>query len=132
MMVSCNSIMYIIKFNNCIFVKIEHNCWEVLIYTENMLLRKQLHFLSNSMLIVVSTANLCSNLTSPSNGEINKVSVEFGDSVRYNCSYGYMLVGKSTRLCDADCTGNQCQLSGVKPTCESALMYCYFSFKCQF
>ena len=124
--------MYIIKFNKCIFVKIEHNCWEVLIYTENMLRRKHLHFMSNSMLIVVFTANLCSNLTSPSNGVINKVSVEFGDSVRYNCSYGYMLVGKSTRLCDTVCTGNQCKLSGVKPTCESGLMYCYLSLKCQF
>ena len=70
------------------------------------------------MLMFYFAASTCFNVTTPSNGAVNKSSVTFGDYVEYKCSYGYWLVGQPTRRCDTNCTGNQCQLSGVKPVCN--------------
>ena len=69
-------------------------------------------------IFIVVTANSCPNITSPSNGYVNQTTVKFGDSVGYNCSYGYYLAGQPTRRCDTNCIENQCQLSGVKPVCN--------------
>ena len=75
------------------------------------------------MFAFYSAANSCFNVTQPLNGTVHKFEVKFGDSVRYNCFYGYKLVGQSTRRCDTNCNWNQCQLSGVKPTCYGTSTY---------
>ena len=92
-------------------------------YPNNMLRRNICIYIS--ILISIFTAYLCSNLTSLSHGYINKTSVKLGDFVGYSCSYGYRLVGQSTRQCVANCNGNQCRLSGEKPSCVGRLMYYY-------
>ena len=74
------------------------------------------------MFIAAFTANLCSSLASPTNGAISNMLVTFGDTVAYGCSYGYWLAGESIRGCDVNCSGNRCQLSGIKPACNGGLL----------
>ena len=96
---------------------------EMIVFKSGNLLCAGIAFGNSRYVHCCFTANSCPNVTSPSNGYVNQTTVKVGDLVEYNCSYGYWLNGESTRLCDANCTGNQCQLSGVKPTCDGGLQY---------
>ena len=91
---------------------------EMIVFKSGNLLCAGIAFGKSHYVHCCFTANSCHNVTSPSNGNVNQTTVKFGDSVGYNCSYGYCLAGQPTRRCDSNCTGNQCQLSGVKPVCN--------------
>ena len=58
----------------------------------------------------------CNALTSPSNGQVSHPDGTFGQNATYSCNTGYILVGDSTRTCQA--TG---VWSGSAPTCQSML-----------
>ena len=60
----------------------------------------------------------CGNLTDPANGQVTHTSgTTFKQTATYSCNTGYILVGDSTRTCQA--TGNW---SGSAPTCQGVLL----------
>ena len=59
----------------------------------------------------------CGSLTDPANGQVNhNDGTTFGHTATYGCNTGYILVGDSTRTCQA--TGNW---NGSAPTCQGIL-----------
>ena len=56
----------------------------------------------------------CGNLPDPANGSVNHTAgTTMGQTATYSCNTGYILVGDSTRTCQA--TGNWTESA---PTCE--------------
>ena len=56
----------------------------------------------------------CSDLPSPDNGQVVLSGTTFTSTATYSCNTGSILVGSSTRLCQADG-----MWSGEAPTCNS-------------
>ena len=71
----------------------------------------------------------CDALTNPANGQVSHTAgTRFGETATYSCDPGYILVGGSTRICQA--TGNW---SGSAPNCQCMLLnhrhnYSFISF----
>ena len=60
----------------------------------------------------------CGTLTNPANGQVNHTAgTTFGQAATYSCDPGYILVGDSTRTCQA--TG---RWSANAPTCQGKLL----------
>ena len=71
---------------------------------------------------LLSTAVDCGNLTHPANGQVNHTAgTTFEQTAFYTCNTGYILVGGSTRTCQA--TGASGIWSGSAPTCQRMLLY---------
>ena len=60
----------------------------------------------------------CDDLQSPNNGSIKLTGTSFGDTATYSCDMGFMLLGESTRTCEAGSFW-----SGVVPFCSRKLMH---------
>ena len=60
----------------------------------------------------------CGKLNDPDNGTVTlNAGTSLGQTVNYRCNIGYILVGDSTRTCQA--SGNW---SGSAPTCQGMLL----------
>ena len=60
----------------------------------------------------------CGTLTNPANGQVSHTAeATFGQTATYSCDTGYILMGDSTRTCQA--TG---RWSGNTPTCQGKLL----------
>ena len=75
--------------------------------------------LESYMILLILTAEDCGSLTDPANGSVTLTAGTSGQTATYSCNTGYILVGDSTRTCQA--TG---KWSGSAPTCEGIAM-CY-------
>ena len=65
----------------------------------------------------VSTGLICGSLPNPKNGQVTFGSTRVGTSATYQCDSGFVLVGKSTRVCQA--SG---EWSGDEPQCQRKLI----------
>ena len=64
-------------------------------------------------LLFVSIGLICGSLPNPKNGRVTFESTRVGSVATYECNNGFVLVGKSSRACQA--TG---KWSGEDPQCE--------------
>ena len=72
------------------------------------------------IILILSTAVDCGSLPHPVNGRVNhNAGTTFGRTAFYTCNTGYILVGGSTRTCQA--TGATGMWSGSAPTCQRML-----------
>ena len=62
----------------------------------------------------LNSAGLCSELSSPTNGQVTWTGLTSGSNATYTCDSGYNLIGDQIRTCLS--TG---MWSGQEPTCES-------------
>ena len=69
---------------------------------------------SNIDLLLSLTAEDCSSLPDPANGQVDHTAgTSLGQTAQYRCNTGYNLVGDSTRTCQASRNW-----SGSAPTCQ--------------
>ena len=61
-----------------------------------------------------NSAGLCSELSSPTNGQVTWTGLTSGSTATYTCNSDYQLIGEQNRTCLS--TG---MWSGQEPTCES-------------
>ena len=61
----------------------------------------------------LNSAGVCSELSSPTNGQVTWTGLTSGSTANYTCDSGYQLIGEQTRTCLS--TG---MWSGQEPTCE--------------
>ncbi|XP_052808433.1 E-selectin-like isoform X2 [Mya arenaria] len=55
----------------------------------------------------------CGSLSNPANGQVSSLATTEGSTATYSCNSGFMLVGDSTRTCEASGVWN-----GSEPTCQ--------------
>ena len=73
-----------------------------------------LNMISNPSTKYLTSAGLCSELSSLVNGQVTLTGLTCGSTASYTCYSGYTLLGEQNRTCL--CTG---MWSGQEPTCES-------------
>ena len=62
----------------------------------------------------IFNAAVCSELSSPTNGQVFWTGLTNGSTATYTCDSGYLLIGDETRTCLSSGVW-----SGQEPTCES-------------
>lgn len=79
---------------------------------------------ANCFLVYISSSPTvdCPPLMDPPGGRVNIPSLTQGSTATYSCNEGYMLVGDSTRTCEASA-----MWTGIAPVCQSKYMTYHFT-----